>query len=163
MPKTTKKFLRIRAKARIRAQDPEDELEDDEDKDENEVVAQDEEQSPSEDDESQSTTEETQSTDDAASQLKKIQIVAYTGGAMTVEGWPLPVVVDLEGLEIPTSSLPIRYAHDEYAGIGHTTNIAIEGNEIVADAVVSRDTEYSRDFPVEGIDRTRGRRVSRDS
>jgi len=65
---------------------------------------------------------------------------------MTVEGWPLPVVVDLSGLEIPTSSLPIRYAHDEYAGIGHTTNIAIEGNEIVADAVVSRDTEYSRDF-----------------
>jgi hypothetical protein len=146
MPKTMKKFLRIQAKARIRAQEnPEDELED-EDKDESEVVAQDEEQSPSEDEESESADDETQSTDDAASELKKIQIVAYTGGVMTVEGWPLPVVVDLDGLEIPTSSLPIRYAHDEYAGIGHTTSIAIEGNEIVADAVVSRDTEYSRDF-----------------
>jgi hypothetical protein len=138
MPKTTKKFLRIRAKARIRAQDPEDELEDEEDENENEVAAQDEESQPA--------TEETQPTDDAESKLRRIQIVAYTGGMMTVEGWPLPVVVDLSGLEIPTSSLPIRYAHDEYAGIGHTTNIAIEGNEIVADAVVSRDTEYSRDF-----------------
>jgi len=138
MPKTTKKFLRIRAKARIRAQGPEDELEDEEDENENEIVAQDEESQPA--------TEEAQPTDDAASELKKIQIVAYTGGTMTVEGWPLPVVVDLSGLEIPMSSLPIRYAHDEYAGIGHTTNIAIEGNEIVADAVVSRDTEYSRDF-----------------
>jgi len=138
MLKTTKKFLRIRAKARIRAQDPEDELEDEEDENENEVVAQDEESQPA--------TEEAQPTDDAASELRRIQIVAYTGGTMTVEGWPLPVVVDLDGLEIPTSSLPIRYAHDEYAGIGHTTNIAIEGNEIVADAVVSRDTEYSRDF-----------------
>jgi len=138
MPKTTKKFLRIRAKARIRAQDPEDELEDEEDENENEIAAQGEESQPA--------TEEAQPTDDAASELRKIQIVAYTGGTMTVEGWPLPVVVDLDGLEIPTSSLPIRYAHDEYAGIGHTTNIAIEGNEIVADAVVSRDTEYSRDF-----------------
>jgi len=139
MPKTTKKFLRIRAKARIRAQGPEDELEDEEDENENEVAAQDEESQPA--------TEETQPTDDTTSELlRKIQIVAYTGGTMTVEGWPLPVVVDLSGLEIPTSSLPIRYAHDEYAGIGHTTNIAIEGNEIVADAVVSRDTEYSRDF-----------------
>jgi hypothetical protein len=137
MPKTTKKFLRIRAKARIRAQGPEDELEDEDEKDESEVAAQNEEQPA---------TEEAQPTDDAASELRKIQIVAYTGGTMTVEGWPLPVVVDLDGLEIPTSSLPIRYAHDEYAGIGHTTNIAIEGNEIVADAVVSRDTEYSRDF-----------------
>jgi len=133
----TKKFLRIQAKARIRAQGPEDELED-EDKDENKVTAQDE--------ESQPVPEETQPTDDTTSELRKIQIVAYTGGTMTVEGWPLPVVVDLDGLEIPTNSLPIRYAHDEYAGIGHTTNIAIEGNEIIADAVVSRDTEYSRDF-----------------
>jgi len=138
MPKTTKKFLRIRAKARIRAQGPEDELEDEEDENENEVAAQDEESQPA--------TEEPQPTDNAASELRKIQIVAYTGGTMIVEGWPLPVVVDLDGLEIPTSSLPIRYAHDEYAGIGHTTNIAIEGNEIVANAVVSRDTEYSRDF-----------------
>jgi len=138
MPKTTKKFLRIRAKARIRAQDPEDELEDEEDENENEIAAQGEESQPA--------TEEAQPTDDAASGLRRIQIVAYTGGTMSVEGWPLPVVVDLSGLEIPTSSLPIRYAHDEYAGIGHTTNIAIEGNEIVADAVVSRDTEYSRDF-----------------
>jgi len=138
MPKTTKKFLRIRAKARIRAQGPEDELEDEEDESENEVAAQDEESQPA--------TEEAQPTDDAASELRRIQIVAYTGGTMTVEGWPLPVVVDLSGLEIPTSSLPIRYAHDEYAGIGHTTSIAIEGNEIIADAVVSRDTEYSRDF-----------------
>lgn len=146
MPKATKKFLRIRAKARIRAQGPEDDLEDEEDEDENEVVAQDEEQPPSEDEESQPASEETQPTDEAASQLRKIQIVAYTGGTMTVEGWPLPVVVDLAGLEIPTNSLPIRYAHDEYAGIGHTTDITIEGSTIVANAVVSRDTEYSRDF-----------------
>ena len=37
---------------------------------------------------------------DDAKELRKFSMVAYTGGAMQLGGWPYPVVVDLAGMKV---------------------------------------------------------------
>lgn len=47
----------------------------------------------------------------AANQATRFDIVAYTGGKLNVEGFDLPVVVDLKGLEA-SGHIPIPVKHD---------------------------------------------------
>ncbi len=44
--------------------------------------------------------------------LRKFSMVAYTGGAMRLGGWPYPVVVDLAGMRVTRKSRPILKDHD---------------------------------------------------
>ena len=72
-------------------------------------------------------------------------MIAYTGGPMRIAGWRHPVVVDLEGLAIPSQHRPIRLGHDAALGVGHTDAIRIEAGKLIASGVVSRDTPAARE------------------
>ena len=65
--------------------------------------------------------------------LPRFSMVDYTGDAMRVDGWRHPVVVDLEGLAIPSQRRPIRFGHSMHAGVGHTERIAVESGRLIAE------------------------------
>ncbi|HON68479.1 MAG TPA: hypothetical protein PLS23_18470, partial [Phycisphaerae bacterium] len=88
--------------------------------------------------------------DGAAEPIPRFTMVAYSGDAMRVEGWRFPVVVDLEGLMIPSQRRPVRFGHSMYAGVGHTERIAIESGRLVAEGIVSRDTAAAREVVTSG-------------
>lgn len=77
--------------------------------------------------------------------LPRFRMVAYTGGPMRVGGWRYPLVVDLAGLSIPSQARPIRLGHDAALGVGHTDQIRIEGGQLIAAGIVSRDTPSARE------------------
>jgi hypothetical protein len=82
--------------------------------------------------------------------VPRFRMVAYTGDAMIISGWSHPVVVDLEGLAIPSQRRPVRYAHSAYQGVGHSERIAVENNQLIAEGVVSRDTRAAREVVASG-------------
>jgi len=77
--------------------------------------------------------------------LPRFNMVAYTGGLMRIAGWRHPVVVDLAGLAIPSQARPIRFGHDANSGVGHSDSIRVEGGNLVAAGVISRDTVAARE------------------
>src|SRR5579884_1504690 len=85
---------------------------------------------------------------DANKGLPRFRMVAYTGTPMRVAGWRHSVVLDLAGLAIPSQARPIRFGHDPLSGVGHTDAIRIEGGQLVASGVVSRDTPAAREVVV---------------
>ena len=84
-------------------------------------------------------------TGDGKSPLPRFSMIAYTGGLMRIAGWRHPVVVDLAGLAIPSQSRPIRFGHDANSGVGHSDSIRVEGGNLVAAGVISRDTVAARE------------------
>ncbi len=80
--------------------------------------------------------------------LPRFSMVAYTGGLMRVAGWRYPVIVDLAGLSIPSQRRPVRFGHDATSGVGHTDSITVEGEQLIATGVVSRDTPIAREIVV---------------
>lgn len=80
--------------------------------------------------------------------LPRFSMVAYTGGAMRIEGWRYPVIVDLAGMAIPTQNRPIRFGHDAASGVGHTDQIRMDGGQLMATGVVSRDTAAAKEIVV---------------
>ena len=80
--------------------------------------------------------------------LPRFRMLAYTGGPMRIAGWRYPVVVDLAGLAIPNQNRPIRFGHDATSGVGHTDAIRVEGGQLVATGVVSRDTPAAKEIVV---------------
>jgi phage major head subunit gpT-like protein len=77
--------------------------------------------------------------------IPQFRMVAYTGGLMRIEGFPHPVVVDLEGLGIDRQDIPVRLDHSSRQGVGHTQRVAVENGSLVAEGLVSRDTSWARD------------------
>lgn len=75
--------------------------------------------------------------------LPTFSIVAYTGGAMSLQGFYLPVVVDLEGATAPRQNNPVLRDHDLSRIIGHTTSVEISQQRIKASGVVSAGNEHS--------------------
>jgi hypothetical protein len=84
----------------------------------------------------------------SAAALPKFRMVAYTGGPMRVAGWRHPVIIDLAGLSIPSQARPIRFGHDPLSGVGHTDAIRVEGGQLIATGIVSRDTPAAREVVV---------------
>jgi hypothetical protein len=85
-----------------------------------------------------------------AEAIPRFTMLAYTGEPLRVEGWRFPVVVDLEGLSIPSQRRPVRFGHSMYAGVGHTERIAVEAGRLVAEGIVSRDTAAAREVVASG-------------
>jgi phage major head subunit gpT-like protein len=85
-----------------------------------------------------------------AEAIPRFTMVAYTGEPLRVEGWRFPVVVDLEGLSIPSQRRPVRFGHSMYAGVGHTERIAVEAGRLIAEGIVSRDTGAAREVVASG-------------
>jgi len=77
--------------------------------------------------------------------LPRFSMVAYTGALMRLAFWRYPVIVDLAGMEIPSQKRPIRMGHDSDQGVGHSESIAVEGGQLIATGVVSRDTPAAKD------------------
>ncbi len=82
---------------------------------------------------------------DTEKSIPQFRMVAYTGGLMRIEGFPHPVVVDLEGLAIDRQDIPVRLDHQSRQGVGHTQRVAVENGSLVAEGLVSRDTSWARD------------------
>jgi hypothetical protein len=85
-----------------------------------------------------------------AEPVPRFTMTAYTGEAMRVEGWRHPVVVDLEGLAIPSQRRPVRFGHSMFAGVGHTERIVVDGGKLLAEGIVSRDTGAAREIVASG-------------
>lgn len=69
--------------------------------------------------------------------LRRFNMTAYTGGAMTLSGWPHPVVVDLAGLAVGKKSRPILMDHDTGRIVGHTDAVSTEGGALTVAGVIS--------------------------
>ncbi len=96
---------------------------------------------------------EAAATGDAAGgeeRLPRFSMVAYTGGAIRTMGFAYPVVVNLDGLAIPTQQRPVRFQHSALEGVGHTERIAVENGKLIAEGVVSRDTPAAREIVASG-------------
>lgn len=76
----------------------------------------------------------------------KFSMVAYSGGVITQQWSDVPVVVDLAGMDLPTT-VPILSKHDpRLGGIGHTTSMKAAGGQLLVAGDVSRDTDTAREF-----------------
>jgi hypothetical protein len=75
---------------------------------------------------------------------KKIEMLAYTGGVMSV-GYYGPIVVDLNGLEIAKGATPLFRDHDPERIVGHG-NPVISNGQIMVDGTISVDNDLSREF-----------------
>ncbi len=69
--------------------------------------------------------------------LRKFSMVAYTGGAMRLGGWPYPVVVDLAGMRVTRKSRPILKDHDRASIVGHTDDIMVGDSRLEVTGVIS--------------------------
>ncbi len=74
----------------------------------------------------------------------KFSVVAYTGGAMTLNGWDLPVVVDLTGME-PGKSLVANLDHDSSKRVGNVTAADIAESTLTLTGTASAATESRRE------------------
>lgn len=77
--------------------------------------------------------------------LPRFEIVAYTGAVMEVGGYG-KVIVDLAGISFASPKIPIVYGHIVKCGIGHVEKSEIRDGALVLEGVVSRQTEYAKDF-----------------
>ena len=69
--------------------------------------------------------------------LRKFSMVAYTGGAMRLGGWPYLVVVDLAGMRVTRKSRPILKDHDRASIVGHTDDIMVVDSRLEVAGVIS--------------------------
>jgi hypothetical protein len=69
--------------------------------------------------------------------LRKFSMVAYTGGAMRLGGWPYPVIVDLAGMRVTRKSRPILKDHDRASIVGHTDDIMVGDSRLEVAGVIS--------------------------
>lgn len=83
-------------------------------------------------------------------QPAKFTSTFYTGGALEIEGWDLPVVVDLAGLQ-PGKVLVANLFHDQTQPVGNFA-VANDGKSLVANGTATAATK-ARDIVVQsGID-----------
>lgn len=75
--------------------------------------------------------------EDGAQKLRKFSMVAYTGGLMRILGFGWPVVVDLEGMQVPSESRPILRDHEVTQIVGHTDSIKISQQRLKVAGVIS--------------------------
>jgi len=73
-------------------------------------------------------------------------MVAYTGGAMRLAGWPHPVVVDLAGMQVSAKSRPILKDHNPSLIVGHTESVRVEGSQLLVSGVVSGAGAVAREI-----------------
>ena len=77
--------------------------------------------------------------------LPTFSLTAYTGSLMRVNGFDLPVVVELSGIDVPSQKIPVRLDHKPNQGVGHTVRIDANIGMLTAEGVISRDTVWARD------------------
>ena len=74
----------------------------------------------------------------------KFDVTAYTGGAMALQGWDLPVVIDLAGMSF-ANSLVANLDHDPSKRVGHVTAKVITEKTLTLSGIASAATESRRE------------------
>jgi hypothetical protein len=72
-------------------------------------------------------------------------MTAYTGVPMMLEGYWLPVIVDLQGLSVPSQQRPILRQHDQRAIVAHTDAIEVSQQRLKVSGVMSGVSEAARE------------------
>ncbi len=80
---------------------------------------------------------------DGSTKLPTFDGIAYTGAPMTPSGWWGVIVVDLEGVIIPSQHRPVLRQHDEEQICGHTTLIEVGEEGIKVSGVFSGQAEHT--------------------
>ncbi len=79
----------------------------------------------------------------ASQRLPALEIVAYTGGFMTVPGWG-PLCIDLKGLEAGQVAVLADHDAKQSGVVGHGT-ASVEGGRLVVRGLMSADSEAARE------------------
>lgn len=74
------------------------------------------------------------------------ELVAYNGGPLKVDGYDLPVVIDLEGLE-QAPSVVANWNHDPAQVVGHASSVTNDGQQVTMSGSLSHAGE-ARDIIV---------------
>jgi len=74
----------------------------------------------------------------------KFNVVAYTGGALNLRGWDMPVVVDLAGMSY-SNTLIANLDHDQSRRVGHVTAIDKSESQLMLAGELSASTEARRE------------------
>lgn len=96
-------------------------------------------------DDEENTKKDAETSMGAKAAFSKFSVVAYTGAPIDV-GFGSPVVVNLSGVKTRSDKLPIFYGHDSEKGVGHAVEIKNDGDKLILQCVVSRDTREAREF-----------------
>ena len=78
--------------------------------------------------------------------LATTKMLAYTGVPMKLEGFHLPVIVDLESLKVPRQKVPILRGHDAARIAGHTEAVEVSAQRLKAAGVLSGMPEQTTDI-----------------
>ena len=82
---------------------------------------------------------------------KRFDVVAYTGGAMRVGGYPDPVVVDLDGMTYGRS-IVANLDHDTSKRVGHVTEKSKEGGKLTLAGFASAATPFREEVIASAAD-----------
>lgn len=89
-------------------------------------------------------------TGDEPAKLPTFRMEAYNGGPISQPWSDIPLIVDLEGMEL-RASVPAFLNHDNAQAVGHTTSVEIKGNKrLIAEGVISRTTPAAADVVASG-------------
>ena len=75
---------------------------------------------------------------------KSFTMRAYTGAPMVVAGYMRPIVVDLDGVKVAASQVPILRGHDTNRLVGHGA-VEVSDKGINVTGLVSADNEHARE------------------
>lgn len=85
-----------------------------------------------------------QAADTGPKRLRRVTIEAYDGGKLNLPNVPHPVVVDLQGLRVP-SSAPLLRDHDIGRVVGHSEAIEVTASAILVNGVISGTGDAARE------------------
>ena len=69
--------------------------------------------------------------------IRSFSMTAYTGAAMNIMGFYRPVVVDLQGLSVPSQRVAILKDHDSAQIVGHTESVEVTAQRIKLEGSLS--------------------------
>jgi HK97 family phage prohead protease len=74
--------------------------------------------------------------------LPSFRGTAYTGAVMRPGGWFGNVIIDLDGVKVPSQHRPILRQHDHEKVVGHSTSIRVDRKGIHAEGVLSGERHH---------------------
>lgn len=81
--------------------------------------------------------------------LPSFNVKAYTGGALQVNRWDWPVVVDLNGVQ-SAKSITANLHHDSSQIVGHVTGMEVKGSNLLLSGIVSGTGASAVEFLANG-------------
>ncbi|MCI0381303.1 MAG: Mu-like prophage major head subunit gpT family protein [Gemmataceae bacterium] len=72
---------------------------------------------------------------------KRFEMLAYSGGLLRIEGFALPVIVDLDSIHAPKQQNPVLRDHNVERPIGHTDLVEVSASGIWAEGAFSLENE----------------------